>query len=153
MKIRIEMDDEIAEEEVLIRCRQLNSEVIKIQKLLEQAAAKSNQFVFFKGETEYYLPNEDILFFETDGGMVYAHTADDVFLVKYKLYELEELLPRAFLRISKSAIVNTDKIYSIHRNLTASSLIAFQHTHKEIYVSRSYYKVLKNKLDEKRLGR
>lgn len=153
MKIRIEVDDEIAEEEVLIRCRQLNSEVMKIQKLLEQAAVKSNQFVFLKGETEYYLPNEDILFFETDGGMVYAHTADDVFQVKYKLYELEELLPRAFLRISKSAIVNTDKIYSIQRNLTASSLIAFQHTHKEIYVSRSYYKVLKNKLDEKRLGR
>lgn len=153
MKIRIEVDNEIAEEEVLIRCRQLNSEVMKIQKLLEQAAVKSNQFVFLKGETEYYLPNEDILFFETDGGMVYAHTADDVFQVKYKLYELEELLPRAFLRISKSAIVNTDKIYSIQRNLTASSLIAFQHTHKEIYVSRSYYKVLKNKLDEKRLGR
>lgn len=153
MKIQIEVDSEIVEEEVLIRCRQLNSEVMKIQKMLEQAALKSNQFVFFKGEAEYYLPNEDILFFETDGGMVYAHTADDVFQVKYKLYELEELLPRTFLRISKSAIVNTDKIYSIHRNLTASSLIAFQHTHKEIYVSRSYYKVLKNKLDEKRLGR
>lgn len=65
----------------------------------------------------------------------------------------EELLPRTFLRISKSAIVNTNKIYSIHRNLTASSLIAFQHTHKQIYVSRAYYKLLKNKLDEKRLGK
>lgn len=99
------------------------------------------------------MQNEDILFFETDGGMIYAHTVDDVFQTKYKLYELEELLPRTFLRISKSAIVNTDKIYSIHRNLTASSLIAFQHTHKEIYVSRSYYKLLKSKLEEKRLGR
>lgn len=153
MKIRIEVDEKITEEEVTIRCRQLNSEVIKLQKLLEQAVVKSNQFVFFKGETEYYLQNEDILFFETDGGMIYAHTVDDVFQTKYKLYELEELLPRTFLRISKSAIVNTDKIYSIHRNLTASSLIAFQHTHKEIYVSRSYYKLLKSKLEEKRLGR
>jgi DNA-binding LytR/AlgR family response regulator len=153
MKIRIEVDDKIAQEEVIVRCRQLNSEVIRLQKLLEQSMTNTNQFVFFKGETEYYLPSEEILFFETDGGVIHAHTVDDVFETKYKLYELEELLPRGFLRISKSAIVNTDKIYSIHRNLTSSSLIAFQHTHKQIYVSRSYYKLLKDKLEEKRLGR
>lgn len=42
MKIRIEVDEKITEEEVTIRCRQLNSEVIKLQKLLEQAVVKSN---------------------------------------------------------------------------------------------------------------
>ena len=61
-----------------------------------------------------------------------------------KLYELEEILPRKFVRISKSSIVNSDKIYSIQKNLTASSLIEFKNTHKQIYVSRSYYKLLKN---------
>lgn len=152
MKIRIDVDEKNVEEEVIVRCRQLNSEVIRLQKLLEQSMTNTNQLVFFKGETEYYLSNEEILFFETDGGVIYAHTVDDVFQTKYKLYELEELLPRAFLRISKSAIVNTDKIYAIHRNLTSSSLVAFQHTHKQIYVSRSYYKLLKDKLEEKRLG-
>lgn len=152
MKIRIDVDEKNVEEEVIVRCRQLNSEVIRLQKLLEQSMTNTNQLVFFKGETEYYFSNEEILFFETDGGVIYAHTVDDVFQTKYKLYELEELLPRAFLRISKSAIVNTDKIYAIHRNLTSSSLVAFQHTHKQIYVSRSYYKLLKDKLEEKRLG-
>ena len=153
MKIRIEVDETFSNEEVIVRCKQLNSKVLKLQQLLEQAMTETNQFVFFKEETEYYLSNEEVLFFETDRGVVHAHTVDDVFETKYKLYELEELLPRAFVRISKSAIVNTDKIYSIHRNLTSSSLIEFQHTHKQIYVSRSYYKLLKDKIEEKRLGR
>lgn len=65
-------------------------------------------------------------------------------------YELEEFLPRYFMRISKSTILNTNKVYSIQRNLTASSVIEFQNTHKQIYVSRYYYKPLKNKLEEKR---
>ena len=31
-----------------------------------------------------------------------------------------------------------------------SSVISFNNTHKEVYVSRAYYKMLKNKMDERR---
>ena len=79
-----------------------------------------------------------------------AHTRDDVYETRRKLYELEELLGGRFQRISKSAIVNVDKVYSIKRNVTSSSAIEFQRTHKQIYVSRAYYKVLREKLEEKR---
>ena len=109
-----------------------------------------NSFVFFKEDTEFYFSVEEVLFFETEGNKVNAHTADDVYTVKYKLFELEELLPGHFVRISKSGIVNANKIYSIQRNITSSSAIEFQGSHKQIFVSRSYYKVLKNKLEEKR---
>lgn len=94
---------------------------------------------------------DDILFFETDENGISAHTRTDAYQVKYKLYELEELLPRFFMRVSKSAILNTNHIYSINRNLTASSVVAFLNTHKQVYVSRYYYKPLIGKLEEKRL--
>ncbi len=81
-----------------------------------------------------------------------AHTETELFETHKKLYELEEVLGGSFLRISKSAIVNLNRIYAIQRSLTASSEIAFQGTHKRIYVSRAYYKALKEKLEEKRLG-
>ena len=90
------------------------------------------------------------MFFETETKGIIAHTKEDVFLAKYKLYELEEILPGNFLRISKSGIVNMNKIFSITRNLTGASEIEFKGTHKKIFVSRSYYKVLKDKLEEKR---
>ena len=61
-----------------------------------------------------------------------------------KLYELENILPNSFLRISKSTIVNIQKIYSLSHSVS-SHLITFQNSHKQVYVSRMYYKVLKER--------
>ena len=94
-----------------------------------------------------------MLFFETDGNTINVHTADDIYETRYRLYELEEMLPGSFMRISKSAVVNTNRIYSISRGMSASGVIQFEHTHKQLYVSRLYLKPLKQKLEEKRIGR
>ncbi len=150
MKIRVELDGSIAENEVIIRCNALSEEIQMVQRTLADLAMDQQKFVFYKGDTEYYLPLERILFFETEEKMIYAHTADQMYQAKYRLYELEEFLPGHFMRVSKSTILNTDKVYSIQRNLTASSVVEFQNTHKKVFVSRYYYKPLKNKLEEKR---
>ena len=153
MKIKIEIDESLSEDEVLIRCRGLTEQVTEIQKAVSEVVNTSQRFVFYRGNTEYYLALDEILFFETDGDGINAHTRDNTYQTKYKLYELEDLLPGCFMRISKSSIVNTNHIYSISRNLTASSVVAFAGTHKQVYVSRYYYKPLVNKLEEKRMGK
>ena len=149
LKIRIEMSEDV-QEEVVIRCREITPEIIRLQQLLSGNSDRSNQFLLYKGDTEYYLNVNDIIFFETEGNAVMAHTKNDMYETRRKLYELEELSGGRFQRISKSAIVNVDKVYSIKRNVTSSSAIEFQGTHKQIYVSRAYYKVLREKLEEKR---
>lgn len=149
VKVRIEVDEN-NEEEIVIRCQSLTPHIMKLQQMLVEDGNRSGQLVLYKGDVEYYINLSEILFFETENSLVIAHTAKDAYETRKKLYELENLLPRAFLRISKSAIVNTDKIYAINRNLTASSAIEFQGTHKQIYVSRAYYKLLKEKMEEKR---
>lgn len=151
MKIKIEIDESLSEDEVLIRCRGLTEQVTEIQKAVSEVVNTSQRFVFYRGNTEYYLALDEILFFETDGDGINAHTRDNIYQTKYKLYELEDLLPGCFMRISKSSIVNTNHIYSISRNLTASSVVAFAGTYKQVYVSRYYYKPLVNKLEEKRM--
>lgn len=151
MKIKIEIEEGLKEDEVLIRCRELTEQVANIQKAVSEIVNVSRRLTFNKGNTEYYLSLDEILFFETDNATINAHTKNDIYQTRYKLYELEEILPGSFMRISKSAIVNTGHIYSINRNLTASSVIAFEGTHKQVYVSRAYYKPLINKLQEKRL--
>ena len=136
MKIKIEIDEGLPEDEVLIRCRGLTEQISDVQKAVSEVINTSQKFVFYRGNTEYYLTLDEILFFETDSDGINAHTRDNIYQTKYKLYELEELLPGSFMRISKSAIVNTSHIYSISRNLTASSVVAFADTHKQVYVSR-----------------
>jgi len=147
VKLRIEISDGSAEDEVRIRCGRVDGTIQKLQEYILGLSAP--KLTFFKGTQEYYLPLEEILFFETDGEQIFAHTPNDAFKVKRRLYELEELLPRSFVRAAKGTIVNTQRIYAINRNLTSSSKISFTGTHKHIYVSRHYYKALKDKMDER----
>jgi len=147
VKLRIEISADCTEDEVIIRCSGVNDEVQQIQAYIQSLA--SPKLTFYKGNQEYYLTLEEILFFETEGEQVYAHTENDAFRIRHRLYELETMLPRAFIRAAKGTIVNTARIYAIHRNLTASSQIQFIGTHKHVYVSRHYYKDLKERMQER----
>ena len=124
MKIKIEIDESAAEDEVIIRCRGLTKQVAAVQRAVRDVTNASEKILLYKGNTEYYVTLSKILFFETDENGISAHTRDEVYQTRYKLYELEDMLPGVFMRVSKSTILNTDQIYSIDRNLTASSVVA-----------------------------
>ena len=145
MKIKIEIDEALEEDVVLIQCSRLTEEISAVQRAVSEAAGTMQKFVWQNVRYHY-----DIWSNPDENG-ISAHTRTDAYQIKYRLYELEELLPRFFMRVSKSTILNTNHIYSINRNLTASSVVAFLNTHKQVYVSRYYYKPLISKLEEKRL--
>jgi len=150
MKVKIEIDPCLQEEEIIIRCRQMGEPIVKLQSLIMENSSGDKCIVLKQGDTEFYFSVDKIYFFETAGKNVQAHTKDRLFETEYKLYELEEMLPGYFMRISKSTIVNMNVVYSITRNLTASSLVEFMDCNKKVYVSRSYYKALIERLNEKR---
>ena len=149
MKVRIEIDGNCAEEEIIIRCSEISEEVQRVQKLISSNLSVSPQLTLYKDTQEFYIPLRQILFFEASGESVYAHTPDEAFRAKRRLYELEDILPNFFARISKSTIVNTLHIMSVSRNVASSSLIQFHKSHKQVYVSRYYYKQLQQKLQER----
>lgn len=150
MKVTIEIDENLSEECVVIKCKELNEHVMKLQKTLSEQSMGDRTILLYNGEKEYYMPLNEVLFFETENKLIRAHTKKQIYETTYKLYELEELLPGYFMRISKSAIVNLNHIYSITKNITASSVVEFVDCHKMVYVSRNYYKALVERLAEKR---
>jgi len=149
MKVHIEVDSSMPQDEVLIRCGRADGNIQEICRLLLENDYCEPSLTFFKDNTEFYFALNNVLFFETDGERIYAHTENDSFLIKHRLYELENMLPRNFVRVSKSAIVNAAKVYSVARNISSASLIQFSGTHKQIYASRNYYKYLQLKLQER----
>lgn len=149
MKIRIEIDENLEEDEVTIKCKEINQTIKRVQQSISSANLIP-KLIFYKNDTEYYLNINDILFFETSENSVEAHTEKEVYKIKYRLYELEEILPNNFVRVSKSTILNVNQIYSINRNLTSSSLVQFYKSYKQVYVSRNYNKILKQRLEERR---
>lgn len=148
MRIRIELDESLDEPEVLIRSPHLNDEVMRVQRLLRQT--ERHALVFYKGTREYFVTVASILFFETDGSKIFAHSRDNAYEVKLKLYELEEYLPAYFCRISKSTIANSKEIYALDKSFSGTSTIQFRDSHKQVHVSRHYYQLLKEKLRETR---
>lgn len=149
MKVHIELVDDIEEELVIIKCKTIDKRIQKLQQYITNQTSLNKKIIFHKGNDEFYFPLENVLFFETDGDDVYAHTSDDAYKVKHRLYELEKDLPTVFLRVSKSTILNIRHIYAIQKNLAASSKVQFRNSYKEVYVSRMYYKTLKFKLQER----
>lgn len=148
MKVRIELDPQMDEPEMIIRAPRLTEEVARLQQLiLEQ---KMTPLTFYKDRSEYFVDVSEILFFETDGEKIYGHTREEAYEVRQKLYELEEILPIAFCRISKSTIVNSKQIYSIEKSFSGTSTVNFYQTHKQVHVSRHYYQLLKERLKEMR---
>ncbi len=151
MKIQIEIDENITEDELVIRCGKLDDNIIILQKQLMEAMNTKLQLHVMKQKKEYLLNLNEILFLESADSVVAVHSAKDVFETKQKLYELEELLPAIFMRVSKSTIINTGKIRSISKNITGASAVEFINSVKKAYVSRNYIKALMEKLEEKRL--
>ena len=149
MKIRIEVVDGLPEDEVIIRCGRVDETVNKIYASVFEQLHSELQLTFYKQNEEYYFPLDDVLFFETEDEHVYAHTKDDAYRIKYRLYELEEQLPKYFVRAAKSTIVNVTQVYSVTHNLTASSLVQFSGSHKQVYVSRYYYKELRQRMNDR----
>jgi len=154
MKIRVEIDPTNGEEEeVVIRCNTLSEEVMMLQKQLSEIISSKLKLEVYKGDTVLYLSPDEILFLETADNFLAVHTAKEIYSAKQRLYELEEILPSSFVRISKSSIVNISNIRSVKRNITGPSEIEFAGTVKRAYASRNYLKQLMNRLEEKRLNK
>ncbi|WP_394405908.1 LytTR family DNA-binding domain-containing protein [Streptococcus sp. 20-1249] len=148
MKIRIEMDEDCRDVEVVIRANQLTLQIQQIQEALANLERKT--LIFYKGSSEFFLSLDDLLFFEKDGSKIFGHTHDKAYEVRLKLYELEDYLPTNFCRVAKSTIVNIRQIYGIDKSFSGTSTIRFYDSHKQVHVSRHYYQLLKEKLQEMR---
>jgi DNA-binding LytR/AlgR family response regulator len=151
MRVRIEMVGDDDPVEAVIYCRKVTPEVEDAVRQLSLGQRPGQQPTFYKGEEQYYLTLSEILFFETDEDKVFAHTEKDSYETKQRLYELDSILPKYFVRISRSTIANTLHIFSIQRGIARAGLVSFRGSYKEVYVSRMYNNILKEKMEERNL--
>ncbi len=152
MKLKLEiLSDTESEEEIIIRCRSMDERMIRAQSMLSALFDKPEELALMRGNVECFVPLADILFFETAGSHVSAHTKDAMYDTALTLTELANRLPYNFIRVSKSGILNARQVSTIARNLTGASEVTFKDSAKRTYVSRAYYKAFKDRLTEIRL--
>ena len=81
-----------------------------------------------------------------EGGRTYASLiGGDVYHLKARLYELEEMLPDRFIRLNKSSIGALDAIEKFKSTITGAVDAVFRSGHVE-YVSRRCFTQIKRRL-------
>lgn len=151
MRVYMEIDKTLSDVEIVIKTPQVDEAVVELQEKLQKIKPSSTVLKAYRQDSEYFVPLKDVLFFEADGHKVYVHEMEKYYEVKEKLYQLEEVLPTHFARISKSTLVNVLHIYALDRSFSGTSTIRFYRSDKLVHVSRHYYRSLKEKLNEMRL--
>lgn len=153
MKLSIEISDEYTTNEVIIRCKEKDEIVNRLEAAFSEIVKQDTQLALFDGLSEQYVPMRDILFFESNGRSIIAHTANSCYNSDMRLCKLEKILSRSFFRVSKFCIANTSKINSISKSIPGSGEACFEGSNKKVYVSRTYYKALKEFIYETRIAK
>lgn len=141
MKIDIDLNPEYKDITVTIKAPEMKTEVTELMNRLQSPKSKS---IIGKIDQKLFILNpHDIVIFYSNEQKVLAETMDKAYEVKQKLYELEEELGgESFVRISKYAIVNIDKIKDIEMFFNGSLVVNLVNNKQE-YISRRYVSKVK----------
>lgn len=143
MKITIQDLPEGAEEEIIIRCRGMDEQLLKLVYALRSGREK---LTVSKEEKLFRILPSSVYYFESVDNRVFAYLEKDVYETKLKLYELEvRLYGTDFFRASKSTIINLTKVESLSPAFNGRFEAAMKNGEKLI-VSRQYVPSLKEKL-------
>lgn len=143
LKITIITPSPGEEEEIIFRCHTLTDEMKQLVYRLEHGDMK---LTGYDENGIYPLEASDVYYFEATDNKVFAYCERDVYEVREKLYQLEELLVSfSFMRASKSMILNLNKIKHLSPAF-GGRFEALLENKEKVIISRQYVPVLKERL-------
>jgi DNA-binding LytR/AlgR family response regulator len=144
MKVSINEIGENQEEEIIIRCHEVNDDIIKI---LDKLKTNNDVLIGYDGDNIHRIKYNDVYYFEAVDNKVFIYCKDKIFESKQKLYEIEKLCRgKRFFRAYKSTIINVVKISYIKPSVSGRFEAVFD-IGENIIVSRQYVPVLKDMLE------
>lgn len=144
MQIEIKIDNSCSELKVLIITNNITEEVNELINKL--SVEQPRTITGFKQGSAEIIQQEKIIRIYSSNQKVYAQTENGEYIIRLRLYELEERLSKKmFVRISNSEIINLKKVINMDLNL--SGTIGMKLSGNIItYVSRRYVSRIKQVL-------
>ena len=145
MKVEIRIDPGCAEPKIVIHTDRMTDE---IQSLVRQLSSPEPDVIPAQsGNGVALLDPEKIIRVYTERQKVCAQTAEGVYPLKFRLYEMEEKLRgHSFVRISSSELVNTKMITGMDFSLTGTIRVTLRGG-ITTYVSRRHVAGIKKLFD------
>lgn len=141
MKVIVEIDANCIDPEIVIKINEMTNEVNEI---LQNLSISNQKFIagFHEGCIQLIDTTELIRIYSADK-KVYAQTLTSEFVIRLRLYELEERLDKKlFVRISNTEIVNMKAIKNIDLSYVGTISISISNG-ETAFVSRRYVTKIK----------
>ena len=136
MKIEIKIDENCVEPKVLIVTDNVTDEINEIVKRL--SGGQSQTIAGFQGGQVVVLAPEEIVRIYAANGKVYAEEEQGTYLLRLRLYEMEQRLAnKSFVRISNGEIINLKKVKGFDLSFTGTICVSLSNG-TVTYVSRRY---------------
>lgn len=143
MKISIENVNHDEDQEIIIRCYEVNDEILQ---LMNKLKTKNSMLIGYNDDSIYQLNPSKVYYFESVDNKVFIYCRNKTYECKQKLYELEQICDQGkFFRASKSMIINIRKISHVKPSISGR-FEATMENGERVLVSRQYVPVLKSKL-------
>lgn len=130
------------DEEIVVRCHHMPPALLN---LLTEFKTTGHMLVAYVNAQIHRVPPKDVYYIETVDNKTFLYCQDMVLESKQKLYELEAMGMRDFLRISKSCIINLSKIKTLVPAL-GGRFDAVLTNGERVIISRQYMAGLKKEL-------
>lgn len=129
--------------QVIIKCQQIDDEIMRLKYHIELFDKKLQA----KKDNEWCFVNLfDVFYFESVDNRIFLYTKDDVMEIKQRLYELEIILSdKDFIRISKSQIININKVKSLRPEINRT-ILATMCNGEQLFISRKYVPAIRSLL-------
>lgn len=145
MKVRLDIDQQYAEEQIIIEAPTLSPRVQKVKGFVQSLDQKETLKGKFQDQV-FLIEIQKIQRIYIENRKVLAETGNRTYALDIRLYQAVEILPASFIQISQSEIVNIDAIS--HLKLTSNGLIEIYLKNDSFtYSSRRYLKAIKEKLE------
>ena len=137
IKVRTNISSEFQEIEVCINAPEKNEEVQRLEnELLARNVNVIKQIIAMRNNDIFIINVSDVIMFFSEEKNNFCKTKDGIFLIKEKLYYLEDVLPsREFIRISNSTIINIKHVKCFNTSIIGRIVVKFKDG-KEENVSR-----------------
>ncbi|MEZ7741086.1 LytTR family DNA-binding domain-containing protein [Gemella sanguinis] len=142
MKVELNIDEKFKEILVTISTDKINDEV---QELVNYIEYKEDYLVGIADDQVCVLDISDIIRVFVEDRKVFVVTTKGKFIVRKKLYEMNNLLTKDFVKISQSEIANIKFIKNLDLSIRGTIVIAYKNSDIS-YVSRRLLKDFKTKL-------
>lgn len=136
MRVTEKLVNNLDEEGVILQYIRLTKDFEEIKEYVQRKGDALTGYTQNKERVSVRV--EDILYFETVDGMVFAYTVNSVYEIKGRLYQVEEKVSRRTIcRASKTMLVNVEHITSVQTALNGR-LYARMENGEEILITRRY---------------